>query len=575
MAYAPRPDGLYDVTLDGGLTLPMALSEQQLQAAGHQPLPALPPAGPGPTAFGMAQQAPNVGLGAPAPAAPDVPKPVPGFEAPAPARPMNAGEQAVQQALRDQGVELPTTRGSVATAPSGDRAVEVAPGSPEPAPVRADPRNLRRVGAPAAPSAAVAGGAPARVHRVKGGDVRASFTRVPGMPVPDDVRRDLTGNTDAEDLEISADNIAGQRDELTQQREAAAIEGQRAIDRQVVQRQAIDREIARKRSAIEQRDREAEQLTPQSAREVWADMGIFGQIAAALAIALGGYQQGLTGSARNAGLDMVMQGIRDEVEAQRYKYERALEKKQEARGDYAEAIQMYGTPEAAALDIEMRRLAAAERIVQARAERVGTQEYLQQANQLASELRAKRAEKRLQLQELEAGKTQENWVNVPDRVVTTGGAPKPKKPENMVRLPGGQYMFARDSVSARAAQSKIIANARMAQLAGRMRALTDTVGKRAPTEAERAQAETIKSEMMFTYKDASQAGALDKGLQDAMATYLGNAENVFTIKDGQAKLGEVQRIATRKIGEVMEYELHPDETYTSGVAPRPAEESDE
>jgi hypothetical protein len=268
--------------------------------------------------------------------------------------------------------------------------------------------------------------------------------------------------------------------------------------------------------------------------------------------------------------------IRQDIDDQRARYEDAKQRRLDASNDYAKALQLYGTPEAADLDMQMRRLALVEKQIAARGEQIGTQEYLQAANAMATELRQQRAQTRQRLQELEQGKIlQENWVNVPDRYVGTGPG-RPKKPDNMVRLPSGQYMYARDSVSARKAQEKVIANARLAELSQRMHQLTDTVGKRAPTAEERAQAETIKSEMMFTYKDASQAGALDKGLQDAMGDYLGRAEDVFQVKDNAAKLREVGRIAQRKVLETIEYELHPDENYSPSISPRPAgQESDE
>jgi hypothetical protein len=159
----------------------------------------------------------------------------------------------------------------------------------------------------------------------------------------------------------------------------------------------------------------------------------------------------------------------------------------------------------------------------------------------------------------------------------TSGGPKVKKEdgERLVRLPNGQYMFARDSTQARKLQDVVKANARLSGLAGRLKALTDTVGKREPTAAERAAADTIKSEMMFTYKDASQAGALDKGLQDAMEGYFGKATDVFRVEDVPRKLDEVKRIADSKVGEVVRYDLHPDPTYSPGVVMPPPAESDE
>jgi len=182
----------------------------------------------------------------------------------------------------------------------------------------------------------------------------------------------------------------------------------------------------------------------------------------------------------------------------------------------------------------------------------------------------------MKLLELEKGKVlQEDWKYQPDRFITTGGAPKVKNPETLVRLPTGQYMQARGGTEARKAQEVVKSNARLGELAGRLKGLTDTVGKREPTSAERAAAATIKAEMMFTYKDASQAGALDKGLQDAMDGYFGNATDMFRVEDVGRKLDEVNRIAQSKVNDTIRYDLHPLGDYSTGVPMAPPHESDD
>lgn len=592
MAYAPRPDGMNDLFLDDGTRVLSPLPAEQLESMGHQMVggmpvpqapgldpmavagpgggvPELPPEGWAPGSFGMPSQSQQVpGHGGMAPASAYNEPPAAAGPAPAAAEQQARlqGENAVAQA------EEAKRRASSAYGASQQPAA--APG--------AKARNLVPLGGGMGGQQQMGSGyAPQRVTKIKGGDVRASFVRQPGQEVPDDVKADAL-NTDAEDLELTADNIVAQREELRQKREVQLLEQQKMIDQQAVRRQQVDQRIAAKSNVIDQRDREIEKMRPQSASEVWEEKGTVARVLASLTAGLvgglNGYAAGLQGRAAgpNQVLVSINEAVMDEVAHQRANYEAALARGDVARNDYARAIAIYGTPEAAALDIEMRGIGLSEKLLENRASKIQDQEYLQASNQAASALRAQRADVKMKLLELEKGKTvQENWQYQPDRFMVSGGAPKVKNPETIVRLPSGQYMFARGGTEARAAQGKIVANARLAELSGRLKSLTDTVGKREPTAPEKAAAETIKSEMMFTYKDASQAGALDKGLQDAMEGYFGKAADVFRVEDVGRKLDEVGRIATKKVNEVVTYDLHPDQSYSPSVPVRPPGESDE
>jgi hypothetical protein len=574
MAFSPRPDGLNDLYLDDGTRVVSPLPAAQLQEMGHQQvapggIPALPP-GPGLDSGATAQneyagQIQGL-LNAPQPQVQQ-----PGMGPPPPPSVLDApgGFKVIGDAPTVNGHARPDFQTGVqqiqAEAPRTDTSLPK--------------RKLVPLGAPGQqPAYGQPGyGAPQqRVMKVKGGDVRASFTRTPGEEVPEDIKRDALSTT-PEDLEINADSIATQREELRQKREQQIQDQQAMLDREAVRRAHVDQTLAAKQDVVNQRDREIDKMRPGGMKDVIKDMGVFGQLSAALTMIAGGYQAGLTGG-QNAGYGMIRDTIQQGIADQRAAYEEAKERGETARNDYAHAIALYGTPEAAALDLEMRHIGVAEKMLENRAGKIQDQEYLNNANQAANELRQQRAEVKLKLMEIEKGKTlQENYVNVPDRYVGSGGPAKVKKEdgEREVRLPDGQYMFARDATQARKLQDVVKANARLSQLSGRLKGLTDTVGKREPTAAERAAADTIKSEMMFTYKDASQAGALDKGLQDAMEGYFGKATDVFRVEDVPRKLEEVKRIADGKVHEVVRYDLHPDPNYSPGVAMPPAGESDE
>lgn len=575
MAYAPRPDGLNDLILDDGTRVASPLPIAQLEEMGHRPIPPIPP-GPG--------LDPNAVAG---------PGGVPDWQAAVPQADATIPQQFLQRP-QAHGAAPPASAYDDLPAQAGDSPVQ------QEQRARLDAENAARFpGAAAAPKRNLVplggtalgygqggefpGYAPQRVTKVKGGDVRASFTRVPGQEVPADVKEDAI-NDDPENLELSAEAITMQREELRQKREKMLLDQRAMLDRQQVQREHVDRQISGKQSMVDQRDREIDRMHPQSATEIWQDQPTIARVGASLLAGLsglfGGYAAGLQG--RPSGPNQVIEGIQDalndEVASQRAAYEDAKERRKTAQNDYAQAIAMYGTPEAAALDLQMRGLGVAEKILENRASKIQDQEYLQQAGQVANQLRAQRADVKMKLLELEKGKVvQENWQYVPDRYITTGGPPKVKKEdgERMVRMPDGTYKFARDATQARKLQDVVKANNRLSTLAGRLKALTDTVGKREPTAAERAAGDTIRSEMMFTYKDASQAGALDKGLQDAMEGYFGNATDMFRIADVPRKLDEVKRIADGKITEVNRYDLHPTPDYAPGVVMPPRGESDE
>lgn len=545
MAFYPRPDGLFDVDLPGGGRVPMALTPEQLQSVGQIPaeLQGLPPGAlaQNDTPKGDEQAISDALTGG---APPPKPAPIP---ATPDTVPLHIGETTYNVPKTFGQAEMNQFKGGVeklkAEAPQKNTEGEIDPSELVPV-------NLRGMGG------AGGGYGPRRTYKVKGGDTRASFVRTPGVKVGDDVKSDLVDDT-PEDLENAAINIAFDREEMRQQREKDLVQQQADIDAAKARRVAIDQRINEKRKLIDDRDKEVEKLNPRTAKEVIEDRGILGRMLAGITIALGGYNQGRNGGP-NAGLEMIQQSIRDEVDDERARYEYAVERGEQARGDYAKAVETYGDPEAAALDFQMRRYAVAEKMLQARAEGIDDQKWLQQVNQQAAELRKARAETKLKLQELEEGKTlQENWVNVPDRYVTTGGPPKVKDMNTLVRLPNGEYMRARDASRSDKLQETIKANASIVANARRLQGLTDTVGKREPTAAERAQAETIRQELVFTYKSAEKAGTVDNGLIELMKGYFGEPEAVFGVRDSKAKLSEVERLARGKINDTVNYDLHP------------------
>lgn len=400
--YAPRPDGLYSLDYgDGSPPLPIGLSEMQLQAAGHQPAapggaqagdPALtgldqpPPAsffqGPRPDALpSLAEQQGAHGL-PPPPPPPEAPRATPGAPAPKGTHPTprNVPNAAGGQIEGHSAQELESM-----STPKADIAPEELVAYKPPSGGTGGEASV------SAPRAASAGGGAA--------------PKVPKDQILPGLKRELENDQRPErQLEGAFERFYGETDARLAREEQLA-ERQKDIDAQQLQRAAVDEDIRRKRALVDQREKEAEQLKPKSASEIWKDRGVAAQIGAAIMVGLGGYAQGLVaargGHLNNAALDGINAGIQQEIQDQRFAYEAALAKGKRAENDYEKAIAIYGTPEAAALDMKVRSYALADSIAQAKQQAIGTQDSLNNAIQLNQAMRIEREKAKQELYELE------------------------------------------------------------------------------------------------------------------------------------------------------------------------------
>jgi hypothetical protein len=570
MAYAPRPDGLNDVVLDDGTRVPSSLSVDQLRAMGHAPIP-------------MPQGNPFGGLPPNAVAGPGgnpdetlIANTFQAQQAPQQSGPFPGGRLAI--APGTQLIEQPTPTGK----PRPDFAsgvqqiqAEAPQANPQAAPARRELVPLSGGGPQQGSPYTYAPPGQGRAVKLKGGDVRASFVRQPGEEVGDDVKSDLLNN-DPEQADLNAvenyDEREQQRIDVTKQLQSQ----QQQVDQATARRSQIDQMLQQKQQLIDQRDAEAERLTPQTAREVWEDKPALARVFAGLAMVLGGALQGLQGRATNPGLDMINQSIRDEVNDQRARYEAALKKGQTVRNDYSQALTLYGTPEAASLDLEMRRNALAAKLIQNQGESITNRDRQQAAFQTADQMRQQRAELKLKLNDLEKGKIlQENWVNVPDRYATVGGAPKiPKEArERLVRMPDGNYGFVRASEARDKVQGKLTAGADILNGLQKLKSLSDTANLHTDLKA-RAEYEAIAADTLPLVNVAAGQGAISKGDQDNVEKLLGSPGAVLT--DNGARLEQAIRAQQSRLNSTIRDNVHadPDALYPYTSA-RPQTKSDE
>lgn len=566
MAYAPRPDGLNDVILDDGTRVPTGLPAAQLEAMGHSPLAPMGAPPPGPVAF-AGPGASDLSAINNAIQQQTAPQPLPPVGPPPPPQAQNAPGSIIPQGATLGAI--PDTPG-VRPLPTFDafrsQAEKAVPTSTVPN-ARRDlvPLGFGQGGGGLQPSYAPQG----RTVKLKGGDVRASFVRQPGIEVGQDVRNDLT-NTDPENLDINATQDYDDREQARLDRAKLLQDQQQQIDHAAARRAQVDQMIAQKQQVVADRDRELDRLTPQSAREVFQSQPAIAQVLAGISIALSGY-----GRADNPGLKMVQDSINGEVAAQRARYEAAAGKGAAARNDYAQALQIYGTPEAAALDLEMRHNAAAEAIVRNQAQQIENRDSQQAAFQMADQLRAQRAQTKLQLDELEKGKVlQENWVNVPDRYVQVGGPPhlKPAERERLVRMPGGGYAFARSSEDARKVQGSLTGAGDVLQGLQKLRSLADD--NTLTDMQKRAQYKAISTDLAPIISVQKGQGAMSDDEVKRMTALLGDPDAV--IQDRGATLDEAIRAQQGRINSQVRDYLHrdPDANYPV-TAGRPSVRSDQ
>lgn len=545
------PDGSLRLQTSDGLNLPWALGEDSLANLGYE-IPALPPP-PGRTALVGDSDQSEGGRGNVPGTRTDVPREVPG-----------AGGAGGAPGTQDQG-------GGVG-APAAPEMRRAEPEATERAPAPEQGANLSRFGAEKKSVSGVPGGQGAaegppapRFTRIKGGDQRAGFNVQRGVDpetlegVGESLGRATRSEITARDYE--ADRDAAIRNYQANQLESQIQDQRQKVDAGRARIQGIRQEQSDRQAEIDNERQKIASLE-QDPHNYWAGQSTGAKIIAAIGALASGALQGLKGGP-NQFMEHMKGVIADDLAAHRA---RINARKEGANLKQIEADKLYERmdPDLAERELEARELAISAAMVRQFAMKTGDPAIIARMQADADKLEADAKLRWAGISQEMGDRVVENWRYIPDQVIQTGGARAPKKPENLVRLPGGQYMFARDSTQARTAQQKIVANSRLAELSQRADALTNSVGQRVPTAAEKAQADTILSEMMFTYKDASQAGALDKGLQDAMGNYFGKATDLFRVQDVSSKLKEVGNIASSKVGEVIQYELHPDETYTSG-----------
>lgn len=545
--YRDRPDGLVDVQLDTGQTLPMSEVQAQMGGATREAPAALPgglaaPPGPGQVAGAV-----------PPPGAAPGPLPSPQL-GPNPYSMINSGEATAQNVPQDQVENARRAADAISgvgrkvkdwfTSPiqiSGDSkyaqeqrdkaAAGPAPAEapPAPAPAAGAPASAPAAPAPASPGGSsgggwqidqpltlVGGGVPLESRIVRPGvKAEPSFKRVMGDIDPENVRD--------EHFRASQDVWLAREEALESERLANESTKIYNEDRknELAERRA---KLQEKQNLIEQREKEASQATPQGRSEIMSSRSGLSKMMGALSIAMGGYYQGLTGR-NNPGLDLINQTIAQEIADQRAKWEAAKDKVGMANNDFAKAMQLYGDPNVAEADLYNRNLTLAANIAQnhwKRAENIGEYEKQVEVGQALMEQAAAKKQEAFTL--LHGQGLQDTYRREPVRIA---GDLTDDQMKSMVNVPGYGTGFVANSATQPDVQKRAVAGGTAKQY---VRELMELLPKSGPVNdlKDRARLEPYRVRALAAISALEGQGIVTEADAKNAQNILGDENSFFT-----------------------------------------------
>jgi len=567
VAYSLRADGLSDVHLPDGTVMPMALSPAQLQAMGHTEISA------------NAQRSAMSALAAAGPGSGD-PRDLGGgagvFGAPRTPQEENA------RVLRDLLSRAPQSHDS---GPANRSKFDV----PLPGETSGGPGpELAAHSAPRGEREQSAGGSELTLtpeqelafrEAVRGGGGGGK----PGLAlgkrtekyttygtVPEELSADINrrGNelerTQAANLET---HNASAR-ELTDRRDAELTRQMDDVIDQRMQRQAINERLQQLQTTRDQREQEVATMPPPDLHRYWGERGVASQVATGLAIALGGYVQGLRGG-ENVGLKMANDSIDRWMQTEREKYERSKDTAARADNQYGQALALYGTPEMAENDMRARAYAVRDAMLANQLDQIGNadayakgQEALQagalQRQQLKAQAIQMAGEKAVEdtLQQRAAGggggsflrglkaaaeaKQTSDYLNGKTDVHGKPLASSDNSPL-AVRFPDGSVRYAGNAKEKTAAQRVVRSAHEAIGKIDRLQQLTSSASSRAWGDDDRARAESLLGGLVFEAHDAMGVATFQEATKQNIERMVGDPEHFFRSPGAAAKLNELKR----------------------------------
>lgn len=602
--YRARSDGLFDVDVPGVGMMPMAVSEEQLQARGLTPY-----------------------MDAPAPMMPDLRL----AQAASPVAPTMDNVAAASEATTFD-VNYNPHAGTMSVSGGPPQRLYSGPedAPPPPGPAQA-PLVAARAAAPAGPGVQAAPGRrsgdidkltadqyerdlkgkPAWSMKVPGGDQRVGFaTQKQEGPDPKTwenyvhAREGMVQSTEetaqagAERMKQRADQVEGTLG-ATPDYDLIVKENQRAH---------IDGEISDRLKQINTRRDEWREKASQPFDE-WKDRSAVAGVFAAIAAALGAYGAAKAGT-KNFALEILNDSANREYQAHRDAIANAKDAITIEKDDLAQLIKTHGDPRSAELEFKMQRTEIAAVRAEAEALRSGSVELVERAKLFRAAVDEENAGRAMELSALIRGTVAEQFRYQAPRVVSGGGGmdpvkaakraaefrgalhtmtdlPEPGKgmdpakydpnkdpaklwvPAPFPGMPGG---WSYDGDTAPKLRVKAQATKRMDDLLTEVETLRETF-KEGPSAKgyieSKARLEGIRADLLGAYKQAEELGALDKGVLEISEKKFGAPSEWLSAQGilSRTKIGEARRSLRSNWDAVAQTQL-TGEAPTPGARPR-------
>lgn len=400
----------------------------------------------------------------------------------------------------------------------------------------------------------------ARFVKTPGRDIRAAFSVQKTGLDPEDIEAAELAEADASiDRKLAAQNIADRRGTQT---EAVSAEMGRQIRReglalrqQEERNRAREEDYQRRQAAIEKERDDVARMNVTVADFVDdGDMaGIIGAIAVLAAAPAAAY---------NGGKNPAIEAIESRLDK---KIAQAKEHLSGKEGELERLTKLYGSPAEAEAEYRDRQRLLIQSMAQKMATDAGATDAADNLRMQFADWDDQRAQNRLARQASLAERVTEQWQYMPERVVQVGGPPrlKPEARERAVRLPNGQYAFARSKQVAEKAQEQLTAGTVVLDGLGKLRSIMADGQPWDPNK--RAAAQSIAAGLALDMKNADQAGALDKGTQEVVTALTSNPNDLFN----PGAVARIDAAATRQQGKtnaIVRDSLHADPDATTPIS---------
>jgi len=400
----------------------------------------------------------------------------------------------------------------------------------------------------------------ARFVKTPGRDIRAGFTIQKTGASPEDYEAAEEAEADASiDRKLGAQGIAGRQ--ATQTEELSAEMGRQirregvALRQQEERNRAREEDYQRRQAAIEKERDDVSKMNVSVADFI--DDGSVASVIGAIAMLAAA-----PGAAYSGGENDAIKAIEGHLDK---KMAQARERLGGKESELDRLTKLYGSPAEAEAEYRDRQRMLVQSMGQKMALDAGATDAADNLRMQFADWDDQRAQSRLARQEALAGKVTEQWQYMPEKVVQVGGprALKPEARERAVRLPNGQYVFARTKNDAEKVQTQLTSGNAVLDGLGKLRTI---MADGQPWDPEkRGRAQSIAAALALDIKNADQAGALDKGTQEIVTAMTSDPSNMFN-PAATARIDAASERQRGKTGGLVRDYLHVDPEGTTPVS---------